>query len=143
MPQPFVFTIRIYYEDTDAGGIVYYANYLKYLERARTEWLRTLGVEQDELARREGVIFVVRSAAIEFLKPAYFNDLIEVSVDIAKLRGASMTFAQTIRRAASAVGNEPETLCEAEVRVASIDAATRAPRPLPAALRRRLEEATT
>ncbi|HEX7043588.1 MAG TPA: tol-pal system-associated acyl-CoA thioesterase [Burkholderiales bacterium] len=143
MPQPFVFTIRIYYEDTDAGGIVYYANYLKYLERARTEWLRALGVEQDELARREGVIFVVRSAAIEFLKPAYFNDLIEVSADIARLRGASMTFAQTIRRAASAAGNESEILCEAEVRVASIDAATRAPRPLPAALRRRLEEATT
>jgi len=86
---------------------------------------------------------VVRSAAIEFLKPACFNDLIEVSVDIARLRGASMTFAQTIRRAASAVGNEPEILCEAEVRVASIDAATRGPRPLPAALKRRLEEATT
>lgn len=135
MAQPFAFTIRIYYEDTDAGGIVYYANYLKFLERARTEWLRAAGFEQDALARRDGVIFVVRSVTMEFLNPAYFNDLIHVNAAVAAHGGATITFAQAIRRA-------DELLCEAEVRVACLDAATRAPRRLPHALARRLKEMT-
>ena len=133
MSQEFAFTIRIYYEDTDAGGIVYYANYLKYMERARTEWLRKLGVEQDELARRDGVMFVVRSANVEFLKPAHFNDVLDVTATVSAHRGASMTFTQTVRRAQT-------VLCEAEVRVACIDATTRAPRALPRDLANRLKE---
>lgn len=132
MQAPFAITIRIYYEDTDAAGIVYYANYLKYMERARTEWLRALGFNQDELAR-DGVVFAVRSARIEFLKPARFNDVIEVNVRIADRGGASMTFIQTIR--ANGV-----TLCEAETRVACLDTTTLAPRPLPPALASRLNE---
>jgi acyl-CoA thioester hydrolase len=138
MHQTFVFTIRVYYEDTDAGGVVYYANYLKYFERARTEWLRALGFEQDELARRERLMFVVRSARLEFLKPARFNDLIEVSAAIAERRGASLTFAQHIRPADTR--RRGETLCTAEVRIAGVDVATGAPRRLPAALVARLEE---
>lgn len=133
MPQTFLFTIRVYYEDTDAGGIVYYANYLKFMERARTEWLRALGFEQDVLARRDGVMFVVRAASMEFLRPAHFNDMLEIHSTLAAVRGASMTFAQTVRRA-------HEVLCEAQVRVACVDAAAGAPRALPPALARRLKE---
>lgn len=133
MALNFSIPIRIYYEDTDAGGVVYYANYLRYMERARTEWLRALGFEQDQLIAREGVIFAVRSATLEFLKPARFNDLLEVSVRVAARRGASLTFAQSIRRGDT-------TVCEGEVRVACLDAASFAPRALPAALARRLEE---
>ncbi len=132
MRPPFAITIRVYYEDTDTAGVVYHANYFKFMERARTEWLRSLGVEQDALARREGVIFVVRSAHTEFLKPARFNDVIQVSVAVAACGGASITFAQTIRR-------DDTTLCESEVRVACLHAATFAPCKLPPALAARLK----
>ncbi|HLF23341.1 MAG TPA: tol-pal system-associated acyl-CoA thioesterase [Burkholderiales bacterium] len=125
--------IRVYYEDTDAAGVVYYANYLKFMERARTEWLRAIGFEQDELVRRDRVMFVVRSAAIEFLKPARFNDAIDVDVAIAGYRGASINFAQHIRRAAT-------VLCAGEIRVACVDSASQAPCALPAALTARLKE---
>jgi acyl-CoA thioester hydrolase len=135
MQRPFAITIRVYYEDTDGAGIVYYANYLKFMERARTEWLRSLGVEQDELARREGVIFAVRSARIEFFKPARFNDVIDVGAVITDRGGASITFAQPVRRADT-------LLCEGEVRVACLDAATFVPRALPVALAARLNEVT-
>lgn len=140
MHRSFAFTIRVYYEDTDAGGVVYFANYLKFLERARTEWLRTLGFEQDQLARRERLMFVVRSAQLEFLKPARFNDLIEVTAAVAERRGASLTFAQTIRPAGAV--RRDETLCEAEVRIACVDVASRAPRRLPVGLIARLKEVT-
>lgn len=135
MQQPFAYTIRVYYEDTDAGGIVYYANYLKFLERARTEWLRSLGFEQDALAQRDGVMFVVRSANLEFLKPARFNDLLEVTAAISRFGGASMTFAQTVRCS-------EELLCEAEVRVACVDATSLGPCALPRAFATRLKEVT-
>lgn len=127
----FTIHVRIYYEDTDAGGVVYYANYLRYMERARTEWLRALGFEQDQLIANEGVIFAVRSAHLDFLKPARFNDLLEVSVRVAARRGASLTFVQSIRR-------EGTPVCEGEVRVACLDARSFAPRSLPVALVQRL-----
>lgn len=133
MEQAFTFTVRVYYEDTDAAGVVYYANYLKFMERARTEWLRSLGFNQDEIARRDGVMFVVRSAAMEFLKPARFNDLIDVNVAIAGYGGASITFAQTVRHADT-------VLCTAEIRVACVECVTHAPRRLPAVLASRLKE---
>ena len=126
-------TIRVYHEDTDAAGIVYHANYLKFMERARTEWLRSLGFEQDQIARRDGVIFVVRSAAMEFLKPARFNDSIDVSVAIARHGGASIAFSQSVRRADTA-------LCTAEVRVACVERTAYVPRALPTALASRLKE---
>jgi acyl-CoA thioester hydrolase len=120
----FSIPIRIYYEDTDAGNVVYYANYLKFMERARTEWLRTLGLELDEIARRDGVIFAVRSARVDFIKPARFNDLLQATVELIKRGHASMTFAQRIQR-------ESLTLCEGEVKVACLDTATLAPRAIP------------
>lgn len=131
MQQVFTLTIRVYYEDTDAAGVVYHANYLRFMERARTEWLRSLGFEQDDIARRDGVMFVVCSAAMEFLKPARFNDFIDV--DVAGHGGASITFAQNIRHAGA-------VLCTAEFRVACVDCATYAPRALPPALASRLKE---
>ncbi|OGI48200.1 MAG: tol-pal system-associated acyl-CoA thioesterase [Candidatus Muproteobacteria bacterium RIFCSPHIGHO2_12_FULL_60_33] len=124
MKSVFSIPIRVYYEDTDAGHVVYYANYLKFMERARTEWLRALGFEQDELSRREGVLFAVRSARLEFLKPARFNDLLQATVRVTRRGKASIAFAQEIRRDAL-------TLCEGEVKVACLDAATFAPRPIP------------
>jgi acyl-CoA thioester hydrolase len=136
MEQTFSIPIRVYYEDTDAGAVVYYANYLRFMERARTEWLRALGFEQDELSRRDGVIFAVRSATIEFLKPARFNDLLQVTVQIGRRGHASLTFMQQVRRAAL-------TLCEGEVKVACLDAASLAPRPIPDRLRARIDKETS
>lgn len=132
MSRVFSIPIRVYYEDTDAGNVVYYANYLKFMERARTEWLRALGFEQDELSRREGILFAVRSARLDFLKPARFNDLLQATAQVAKRGNASITFAQQIQR-------EGLTLCEGEVKVACLDAATFAPCPIPERVRARLE----
>jgi acyl-CoA thioester hydrolase len=131
--QPFVFPVRVYYEDTDAGGVVYYANYLRFMERARTEWLRALGFEQDELAARDRVIFAVRSAAIEFMKPARFNERLETSVEIGKRGHASIIFVQEVRR-------DEEVLCRGEIRVACLAVDGFAPCALPAALVRRLDQ---
>ena len=131
MKPVFSIPIRVYYEDTDAGGVVYYANYLKFLERARTQWLGAVGFAQDGLLRRDGVVFAVRSVNIEFLKPARFNDLIEVSLAMGKRGNASVTLAQQIRRG-------EETLCEAQVRVACLDAASFAPRSFPETVAARL-----
>ncbi|MDP3038087.1 MAG: tol-pal system-associated acyl-CoA thioesterase, partial [Rhodocyclaceae bacterium] len=92
-------TVRVYYEDTDAGGVVYYANYLKYLERARTELLRELGFEQHQLAGEAGLAFAVRSLSVEYLKPARLDDLLEVATRIEALGRAQVTFAQSVVRA--------------------------------------------
>lgn len=108
--------VRIYYEDTDSGGVVYYANYLKYLERARTEYLRALGFEQRQLAEETGLAFAVRSLATEYLKPARLDDLLQVETAIEHLGRAQVTFAQSIRRG-------EETLLSASVRVACLDLA--------------------
>lgn len=121
---PFSMPVRIYYEDTDAGGVVYYANYLKYMERARTEWLRVLGFDQSALTRDDGVVFAVRAASLEFLKPARFDDTIDVSVSVAECGRASLSFAQSITRAAA-------LLCAGTVRVACLDAVKFAPCPIP------------
>ena len=89
----------MYYEDTDLGGVVYYANYLKFLERARTEWLRSLGYGQTELAARHGVVFVVRSIALDYLKPARFDDMLEITVALADLGASRIGLAQRVQRA--------------------------------------------
>ncbi|MDO9244302.1 MAG: tol-pal system-associated acyl-CoA thioesterase [Rhodocyclaceae bacterium] len=107
-------TVRVYYEDTDAGGVVYYANYLKYFERARTELLRELGFEQHQLAGEAGLAFAVRSLSVEYLKPARLDDLLEVATRIEALGRAQVTFAQSVVRA-------EETLLTATVRVACLD----------------------
>ena len=87
--NPFRMPLRVYYEDTDSGGVVYYANYLRFMERARTEWLRALGFEQDHLIRDEGILFAVRSASLEYHRPARFNDQLLVGVRLAERRRAA------------------------------------------------------
>ena len=120
--------VRVYYEDTDAGGVVYYANYLKYLERARTEWLRAAGFGQTDLASERGLLFAVRSLSIEYRSPARLDDLLDVVARVGRVGGASIEFEQSIAR-------ESAELCRAQVRVACIDAETFRPRVLPADLK--------
>jgi len=93
-----VFPVRVYYEDTDAGGIVYYANYLKFAERARTELLRSAGISQSVLISEEGVAFAVRQCSADFLKPARLDDALEVHTRVLQIRGASVEMAQSIKR---------------------------------------------
>ena len=95
----FFWPVRVYYEDTDAGGVVFYANYLKFYERARTEMLRAMGYEQDELLINPGIIFVVRSIQVDYLQSARFNDLIQVSAEVSLVKPASLVFEQMITRA--------------------------------------------
>jgi acyl-CoA thioester hydrolase len=136
MKPTFSIPVRVYYEDTDAGGVVYYANYLRFMERARTEWLRALGFEQDELSRQHGVVFAVRSVTVDFLKPARFNDLLLATLVVQRLGRASATFFQTIER-------EGTVLCQAEVKVACLDSASFTPRPFPSHIMDSLEARKT
>jgi acyl-CoA thioester hydrolase len=125
MPSVFTWTVSVYYEDTDAGGIVYYANYLKFFERARTEWLRSLGIHQQILLDEEGAAFVVRSAAVEYLASARLDDEVRLTLSVEKLGRASVQFAQQAWRG--------ETLLStANVKVGCVDAKTMRPRSLPA-----------
>ncbi len=123
----FVWPVRVYYEDTDSGGVVYYANYLKFMERARTERLRALGFEQDRLRAEQGILFTVHSIQIDFLRPARFNDALEVSAAVGARRRASLTFEQEVRRP-----GESTILCRGSVRVACVDAESFRPTPIPA-----------
>ena len=129
----FTFPVRVYWEDTDAGGVVYYANYLRFLERARSEWLRALGVDQVRLMRDERLQFVVVEANIRYHRPARFDDELLVTAALESLSGASVTFAQEIRRG-NAAG---ELLVSATVRAACLDADSLKPRPLPKALQQK------
>ena len=126
----FHWQVRVYYEDTDTGGVVYYANYLCFMERARTEWIRSLGFEQDRLIRDDGVLFAVRSVSLEYLRPARFNDLLDVSVRLVERRRASLIFEQVVNRPADDSG----PLCTANVRIACLTADTLEPSPIPAYL---------
>ena len=122
----FSWPIRVYYEDTDAGGVVYYANYLKFMERARTEFLRSLGFEQDQLKQEQGIIFAVHSLSAQYKKPAVFNDELIVNTKITALGRASLTFKQSITRLP-----EHTYLCEAEVKVACLHAEEFSPVAMP------------
>jgi len=128
--KEFIWPVRVYYEDTDNGGVVYYANYLKFMERARTEWLRDQGVEQDDLIREHDLIFAVRSAQVEYRKPARFNQLLNVSATVAKKGGVSITFEHKITPAE----DNNVLLCEGQIRIVSLSASTFAPKPLPETL---------
>lgn len=128
----FTWPVRVYYEDTDAGGIVYYANYLKFFERARTEFLRALGFEQDDLRAQERVIFAVKSVRAEYLKPARFNDLLTITCAVSVRKHASLEFFQTVLR-------DRQTLCEGWIRIACLDACSLRPCPLPESLRKVLQ----
>ncbi|BBP03345.1 tol-pal system-associated acyl-CoA thioesterase [Sulfuriferula plumbiphila] len=107
----FVWPVRVYYEDTDSGGVVYYANYLKFMERARTEWLRALGFEQTVLAAAHGVMFVVRRATVEYLRPARFNDELSVASTVKRFGQCRIVFAQNIVRDSLLASGETEVAC--------------------------------
>lgn len=123
----FSFPIRVYWEDTDAGGVVYHASYLRFFERARTEWLRAQGVAQTTLKEQQGVVLVVRAMELDFIKPAQLDDALQASVDLRGLGGASLRIDQRLLR-------DGQCLAEARVRIACVDARRFAPTPLPAAL---------
>jgi acyl-CoA thioester hydrolase len=124
----FRFAVRVYYEDTDAGGVVYHTGYIRYFERARTEWLRSLGYSQQRLAQEERVLFTVVDLAMHYLRPARLDDLLEI-VSRAEPAGASVQFRQVALEAGGGV------LAEGQVKVACVDAQTLRPRRLPAFLR--------
>jgi acyl-CoA thioester hydrolase len=115
----FELRVRVYYEDTDAGGIVYHANYLRYFERARTDWLRSLGAVHTELDAQHGLVFVVRDMAIDYAAPARLDDELLIDVHVLEARRASMRLAQHARRPGS-----DRALVSAVLRVAAIDRAT-------------------
>ncbi len=131
----FVWPVRVYWEDTDAGGVVYYANYLKFMERARTEWLRARGIDQNRLRERTGVVLVVRELTCEFLKSARLDDELEVAVELASARGARMTLTQTIHRE-----SDRALLISARIGAACLDAERWTPRRLPPELRSVLDQ---
>jgi acyl-CoA thioester hydrolase len=122
--QPFRHATRVYWEDTDAGGIVYYANYLKYFERARTEWLRSLGVEQGALREQLGAMFIVSRTAMRYLRPARLDDLLEVTVAVRDAARVSLHLEQQALRGM-------ELLAEGDIRIACVDAPTLKPRRIP------------
>ncbi len=128
-PTIFTFPIRVYWEDTDAGGIVYYANYLKFFERARSEWLRQLGVEQGTLLENEGCMFVVSEIKTKFHRPARIDSLLLVSVQIKQIGHASISLHQTARLKDST--NDGLLVCEGTVRLACVQQTTMRPVAIP------------
>jgi acyl-CoA thioester hydrolase len=120
----FTWPVRVYYEDTDAGGIVFYANYLKFFERARTEWLRACGVDQHRLAEETGVLFVVRSTAVDYRAPARLDDVVTTVSRVEKLGRASVDFIQEAWR-------DGVLLVTGSIRVACVDGAAMRPAPIP------------
>lgn len=125
--KPFTWTIRVYYEDTDTGGVVYYANYLKFFERARTEWLRALGFDQQKMAEELGLRFIISRIECEYRQPARLDDVIEVDVRIARAGGASIVFEQTARLG-------PVVLANVRVRAGCVDAVRFTPVQMPSSL---------
>ena len=127
----FRFPIRVYWEDTDAGGIVFYANYLKFFERARTEWLRSLGLEQQQLRETTGGMFVVSQTAIHYHRPARLDDHLQVTASLAEGGRASLVIAQQ-----AWLGEQ--LLCEGTIRIGWVDAASMKPARIPASILERL-----
>jgi len=127
-PPHYSVKMRVYYEDTDAAGIVYHANFLKFMERARTEWLRSLGFEQDAIAREHGIGFVVRSAELDFVRPARFNDELVATVRVERCGRASVDLTQNVLHA------EGRLLCGGRVRVGAVHLKRMAPQAMPEAI---------
>jgi len=126
-PAPFHHRLRVYWEDTDAGGVVFYANYLKFFERARTEWLRSLGFGQQLLREETGAIFIVADTRVAYRRPARLDDEIDVSVELREAGRASMLIAQTARRGG-------ELLAEGEIRIGCVDQGTFRPTRIPTSI---------
>jgi acyl-CoA thioester hydrolase len=131
MMEQFSWPVRVYYEDTDAGGVVYYANYLRFMERARTEWLRELGYEQDVL-REYGTLFAVKHVDIDYHRPARFNQRLDVLSTITNMGRVSITFRQRVM-------HELNCLTEASVKVVCLNEATFKPRAIPETMREGLQ----
>jgi len=123
--QGFSWPVRVYYEDTDCAGIVYHASFLRFMERARTEWLRSLGFDLPLLRIEHEVLFTVSRLGIDYLRPAHFNDLLDLSLELTRSGGASFLLDQRVWR------TPRELICRAEVRIACVDATTLRPRPIP------------
>lgn len=128
----FIWPVRVYFEDADAGGVVYHSNYLKFMERARTEWLRSLGFEHTELKTEMGVMFVVRALKLEYKKPAYFNDALSVRTKLAKMGGSLLEFEQTILRG-------DELLTEATIALVCVDVSQFKPTSIPDRIRNAMQ----
>lgn len=140
--KEFFWPVRVYYEDTDSGGVVYYANYLKFMERARTELLRSIGYEQDQLQQELGIIFAVHNANIQYIKPARFNDELKVVTSITSLGRASLQFKQSIMLVSSShIESSPQIdeanvvlLSAAEIKIACLNAEKFTPQSIPASI---------
>lgn len=128
----FIWPVRVYYEDTDAGGVVYHSQYLNYMERARTEWLRSLGLAQTEMRDEFGVVFVVRQMQLEFRKPARFDDALQVTTALSQRSAASLKFKQQILRA-------DEVLISAKVEVVCVALEKFKPARIPVSMQSRLQ----
>jgi acyl-CoA thioester hydrolase len=126
--QPFLWPVRVYYEDTDAGGVVYYANYLRFMERARSEWLRAMGFEQSMLAAEYRVLFVVRAVNIDYLKPSRFDDSLQVTVEVVNVGGSRIRFLQRVLRG-------DEEIVRADVDVVCVNTDTFRPSRVPLEMR--------
>jgi acyl-CoA thioester hydrolase len=134
VPTPFGFPLRVYWEDTDAGGIVFYANYLKFMERGRTEWLRSLGYGQQALKEQAGGMFVVSETAVKYHQPARLDDALWVTSRVAEAGRVSLTIAQQVllRRQNSTSGQPDTLLAEGAIRIGWVDASTLKPGRIPA-----------
>ena len=128
LPTPFIWPVRVYWEDTDAGGVVYHASYVRFLERARTELLRAGGLDQSRVRRESGLAFVVREMQLDFRRPALLDDELQVTATVQERRAASILFGQTIRRI------DGTELVTAQVRAACVDLARMRPMPIPPGL---------
>ena len=126
--NPFSWPVRIYWEDTDAGGVVYYGNYLRYLERARTEWLRAKGVDQSQLAAEHGVLFMVRAVNVVYQAPARLDDRLLVTCEAVPEGRTTVIFQQRIFKEGVSAASERELLIDATVRVVCLDGRTMRPR---------------
>ena len=128
----FTWPIRVYYEDTDSGGVVYHSNYLNFMERARTEWLRALGFEQTQLKDQHCLIILIHSLSMKFRKPAYFNDMLAVRCELSKIGRSSLIMQQSISR-------DGLVLIEAQVKAAFVDAVSFKPIGVPSEMRHKIQ----
>ena len=129
--SPFLWRVRVYWEDTDAGGIVFYANYLKFFERARTEWLRSLGVQQHSLKAETGGMFVVTGTELRYHRPAVLDDCLQISAKVTELGRASMTLYQRAVRETATHDETEQLLCEGTIRIGWVEAERMRPGRIP------------
>lgn len=141
LSREFSWPIRVYYEDTDSGGVVYYANYLKFMERARTEMLRSLGFEQDQLQQQLGILFAVHSVSVKYQKPARFNDALKVITSISSCGKASIVFEQKVfhENDPANVRADALPLCLAKVKIACLNAEKFIAQAIPASIVKKIQ----